>query len=706
MTLKRFLAIPLVVSIVLFVLFSDEVLDSLKYLSQSITITASLLLALAVAACLQIAGHLIRAYKMRFLLAPVKGSTVRFQFRALSIGYLFNTLLPLKLGELIRAQVIASGEKISFGFALTLIVVERSIDAALLAIVACLFVIFGIFSADASIVAVALGVLSVASLIIVTMIGKGNRRYLLMWHRISALFNDRVKQSLRFKAWTITYGLQRITSRARIVRYIVLTLASWLLYALSMLVVVQFIFKDRAIAEIASLIFEPYYGLALPAGPASLGTFSDVVNLLSGVVSTENKQTFTLIAWAVLIGPVSVLGLIFLLSKTKETLWRRLPQHSTKLALSEKLYRTANVGQELDGFLDNYFSGNNLSQIVHRLELQKDFRLLKYFKGGSDAITILALQNGKTVVKKIIPIEFEDRLKAQYEWLRRHNSDEGIVAVIGEQRGDGYYAIDLEYDDKNEMFFDFMHRSSPKESEQVLAAVWDYLGKSLYRKTKTVSDPKALRTYIDKHIYGCMDKAVAVNKDLQTASEPKRIMINGRKYDNLYRVMKRIEGDKLAMKDLSTFAQSDEVHGDVAVDNILVSSLTGKPLLIDPAPDGNVINGPVFDFGKNMQALYCGYEFLFRGDETVTLGEDGSIRFKDQRSTQYKRLCDYVRRELAPKYLSEGEQRAIIFHAAALHIRRLKHQVYQNPANVLAIYAVGVKTLNDFIAQYDKKSKR
>ena len=124
-------------------------------------------------------------------------------------------------------------------------------------------------------------------------------------------------------------------------------------------------------------------------------------------------------------------------------------------------------------------------------------------------------------------------------------------------------------------------------------------------------------------------------------------------------------------------------------------------MLIDPAPDGNIISGPVFDFGKNMQSLHCGYEFLLRDEDPVRLTGGNTIDYREHSSAQYKKLEDYVRSNLASKYLSKPEQRAIIFHAAALHIRRLKHQVYYNPTNVLKFYAVGVRTLNDFLAQYE-----
>jgi tartrate dehydratase beta subunit/fumarate hydratase class I family protein len=106
-----------------------------------------------------------------------------------------------------------------------------------------------------------------------------------------------------------------------------------------------------------------------------------------------------------------------------------------------------------------------------------------------------------------------------------------------------------------------------------------------------------------------------------------------------------------------------------------------------------------------MQSLYCGYEFLLRDGDPVYLVGD-RIEYRDHSSAQYNQLCDYVRNQLAKKHLSESEQKAIIFHAGALHIRRLKHQVYYNPTNTLKFYAVGVKTLNDFLSQYDEPIPR
>lgn len=704
MSLKKFLILPLIISIAAFLYFSDEVVSSFRIVTDTITITPSLIAVLIAATVLQMIGHVIRAYKMRFLLLPVKPSTTRFQFRALTIGYLINTLLPFRIGELIRTQVIASAERISFGLALVLIIIERSLDAAILAFIGLILLWLGLVSSTALVYVALLFIVSMTVLLVALIIASEKSQLLFWWHKFTQFFSPGITLQLRFKAWSIIYGLQRIFTRKRAVHYLGFTVASWIFYILSIGIVAQYFIGDLPLGERVATSLSPYYGISLPTGPASLGTFSDAANALSNRVQLDSntRLTFNLISWGLLVGPVALLGIAFLFIKTKETLWRRLPKGASHEAMAEKLSRTEDFSYELTHFLDNYFSGNSLSQIVHRLELRHDFRLLRYFKGGSDAITILALQGKQVVVKKIIPADLTDRLQAQYKWLRRRAKNRGIVRALREHEQLDYYAIDLEYDEHNEMFFDFMHSNSAEDSQQVMRTVWGYLSSSIYATTEIVTDKESVEQYIQTHIFGCLDKSVAVNEELMLATQPKKIKINGNNYHNLHQVMSKIVSNKRIMLELATYARSEEVHGDVAVDNILVSSKTGKPLLIDPAPDGNIINGPVFDFGKNMQSLYCGYEFLFRGNEAVSLGEDGSIRYRDNKSVQYMQLCDYVRKELAPQYLSEGEQRSILFHAGALHIRRLKHQVYQNPANVLAIYAVGVKTLNDFLAQYEK----
>lgn len=703
MTLRKLLIIPIMLSIGIIIVFSREIAHSLDVLHVRVAFDMTFFSTLVVAALLQLMGHVIRAYKMTYLLGPVKVGTTRFQFRALSIGSLCNVLLPFRLGELVRAKIIGSGERISFGLAIALVMIERALDIFILVIAGVVLFMVGIVGMKAIVYILLMLTAALAAAIGLSLIGRENTYLLHFWYKLTSVFHKTIRDSLRFKAWSVIYGLQRIFSVKRAVKYIGLSLLSWAFYLASLLLLMHYLLPEASFWGKIIRSVAPYFGISAPAGPASLGAFSEITNSIAlGVNLTDSQRIIAdLLSWGVLVIPVSVIGVILLLWKTKEPVMRHLPAGRSKQSLSDKLSRVENISPEMGNFLDNYFSGNTLARIVHRLELGKEFRLLRYFKGGSDAITVLALQDGEEVVKKIIPIDISPRLKAQYDWLQRRKGKHDIVRALREDTALDYYAIDLEYDERNEMFFEYMHHSSREEAKRVMDMVWEELFKSLYSKLTPVVDYEAVQKYIDKHIFGCMEMASSVNQELMEAAKPRKIKINGKSYLNLEGVMKKITSNSKAMKDIASFSRSDEVHGDVAIDNILVSRDTHRPLIIDPAPDGNLIVGPVFDFGKNMQSLYCGYEFIVRSDDIIHLEKDGSIQYYDRLSVPYRELGSYIRDELSARYLTEAERKAMIFHAGALHIRRLKHQVYQAPGLTLAIYAAGIRALNDFIGQYD-----
>jgi len=710
MTLRKFLLLPLIISLAVFGYYSAAVKNSIHTLSSTTHISPGLVMVCLTAAILQLIGHLIRAYKAKLLFGPTKESSTRFQFRALSIGYLFNTILPFRLGELIRARIISGAMTISFSFALVLIIFERAVDALILGVFGLIVVPALIGTAghhELMTYVIFITALALVILGLIVLLIRQNTYLLKLWFKITNWLNDSLKNSFRFKGWSIIYGLQHTFRPKLLLRYVGLSLLAWLFYAASIFSLAQYFFPGLSAAHKTVLATAPYYGVAIPAGPANLGVFSRVTNAFTDFLQIAHPRglVFDLTAWAVLVVPIAFLGLVLLFIKTKETLWQTRPKQASQASLMNKLYRSEDISTEMAGFLENYFSGNSLSRIVHKLELRDDFRLLRYFKGGSDAITILALQDGEEIVKKIIPPEFEDRLKAQYEWLDARRNLPGIVQVLSQQKTAEYYSIDLAYSPDDKMFFDFMHHNPQSRSAEVMDQTWSYMFKHVYDKPEKLSlHAKERQKYIDTHIFGCLEKAAAVNGELLQAAEPETIRINGKEYDNLFQIMDKIKHHPQAWKDIATYKETSVVHGDVAVDNILVSSKTGKVLLIDPAPDGNIINGPVFDFGKNMQSLYCGYEFMLRDEDPVYF-EDGSINYRDHSSAQYTWLCRYVRKQLAPKYLSDAEQKSMLFHAAALHVRRLKHQVYYTPANTLKFYAIGVKTLNDFLTQYQSKEE-
>lgn len=656
------------------------------------------------AIALQIGGHILRMKRTKLIIDQAAPSSGRFQFGALSVGYLFNALLPFRIGEAIRSLIIARRLRISFLYTFTSVIIERSIDVLLLGLLIITGVAFigGDLGVRIAVLALGLMMIALALLVGIILLIREDKRLLAITWRMTGWFNASITNSLRFKVWSLIYGIQKFMKNGQLLRqYALFSISSWVLYAASMLIIVMIVLKNTTTIEQFIASIAPYVVAVQAWGVQSTDANSQISLFLTGQ-SADDIVRFAILSWTVLTLPMAILGLMVLVALRSVPVKKHVSTRTG--AFSNKLQRNSDISQEFPGFLDSYFSGNQMAKILHKLETSSELRLVKYFKGGSDAITVLVLDGDDLFVKKIIPKEYKDRLKAQYDWLKNNEKMKNLVKVRGQHDMQDFYSIDLEYDPKYIPYFEYLHHSSRAQSEHVMTTVWKNLFDQLHKKAKAIEyQPENRDKFIDKHIWGCIELAAEAHTDIREVLERDTILINGVEYDNLHTIMKKIKNHKQAWGDIATYRESGVVHGDPSIDNILVSPDNGRPLIIDPAPDGNMINGPVFDMGKLLQSFYCGYEFLFRDEDPIELGADGSINYRDQRSERYLELCAFVRRDLAKEYLTGEEQRSLLFHAGTLLIRRLKHQVHSYPQNSLKMYAVGVKTLNDFLAQYDTK---
>jgi uncharacterized protein (TIRG00374 family) len=74
-------------------------------------------------------AYFLRAIRWKLLLHPVK-KTVRVSntFWSTSLGSMVNTLIPIRLGEFIRAYILGEKEETGFGPSFSSIIVERTLD--------------------------------------------------------------------------------------------------------------------------------------------------------------------------------------------------------------------------------------------------------------------------------------------------------------------------------------------------------------------------------------------------------------------------------------------------------------------------------------------------------------------------------------------------------------------------------------------------
>ena len=76
-------------------------------------------------------GMMLRTWRWKYLLSPIKKVTIRTLFPIIFIGYMGNNVFPLRIGEVIRAVVLKRRKDVSISAGLATIVVERIFDAVI-----------------------------------------------------------------------------------------------------------------------------------------------------------------------------------------------------------------------------------------------------------------------------------------------------------------------------------------------------------------------------------------------------------------------------------------------------------------------------------------------------------------------------------------------------------------------------------------------
>jgi uncharacterized protein (TIRG00374 family) len=643
------------------------------------------------ATMLHLAGHWLRAVKHRYLLEQIRPIRTVDVFKGQMVGLLFNTILPLRAGELVRAHYIGKKVSISRAAVFATIVFERWLDAAILACVG-IIILLTIHTTTPVVAYITLGLLSAVALLGFAIYTANHQKPWMLRgiHKFTALFNNHIRNRLRLIFWSGIYGLKNVLQRAGMVRYITLSLIMWLCYGLAVYVLIagllpQLPYGQQLLAPVAT-----YMGISAPSGPTYLGSFQDIFVSVSNI----NSDFVALGLWLLLVIPTSFMGLIFLLERHKKP-----AQDTTVLdVLKNKLYRDADITKEFSQFLDAYFRGDEINRILNSQELSKNFQVIKTFKGGSNALTLLAWQDEKLIVKKITLKQYEEKLRAQYLWLSTYQKLPRITKVLGEQRDNpDYYSIDIEYRDNYIPFFDVIHSSSKKESANILIEVCKYVAKHIHTPQKPLKNAKrVLNSYIESKVIGKITDAANNNVDITHLLAYETITANGRELINFHGVLERIKNHPQAMADLQEVVDCT-IQGDLTVDNVIVDPATGKFLILDPNNE-NAISDPIVDYSKMTQSLRSGYEFLYSLSSCQVV--DATVTFEERRSVQYSYLNNVLLEHLKTE-LTPGRYRALLFHEAVHYCRMLTYRTSINPRTAAAFYCIAVRLFNDFIEQYD-----
>jgi uncharacterized protein (TIRG00374 family) len=279
-----------------------------------------------------------RAYRWRFMLAPIKRVPFHRLLAATCIGFMANNVLPLRLGEFVRAYSLASQDRgVTKSASLATIFVERMVFdlvALLLIFGAALYV--SKLSLDDSMkyglnLAIAIALVGIVMVLILA-IKPGQTGRLLATYLFFA--PDRVRDVIRNIVVKFSRGLEFLSDVRSVVAVAVQTLLIWLLMGLSNIFVFwAFGFRLTLDASYVLLVVVSI-SILVPSSPGFVGVYhaGAVWSLMAYGISKEDALSCALVLHAAQYIVVTLMGFYFLkkehlsLQKLGEEATGKLPE--------------------------------------------------------------------------------------------------------------------------------------------------------------------------------------------------------------------------------------------------------------------------------------------------------------------------------------------------------------------------------------------
>lgn len=268
----------------------------------------NLLAALPALACLGLL-FLLRAYRWQRFVEPRQ--PLRAFFSATLIGFMANNLLPLRMGELVRAYALAHLTRVPVSTAFATAMLERVWDALMIAVL-----LVGTLSsfplppwlARTNLVILGMGVVSLLGGWWLVRQGAGSFSWLPP--RLATVVGHFVG------------GLSVLRSVPLIVLTALLSLAVWLAEVAYYWVLLRACGFALPLQAALMMTVLTVFGAALPAAPGFVGTFqyATVLALSFFSVSKEEALGFSIIAHLAQLVPVTIAGLIALV-RARLPLW-------------------------------------------------------------------------------------------------------------------------------------------------------------------------------------------------------------------------------------------------------------------------------------------------------------------------------------------------------------------------------------------------
>ena len=633
---------------------------------------------LIIAIVLVCLAHFIRTLRWELFVKTYEKPNTKNLLQSLSIGYFINSFIPFKAGDLVRAWISGRKMKYGRGFALATVIVDRYLDILVVGILFAIFSAFNLDSADSVwfYMFLAVGVLAVTLLVYIL---RGYVKKILK--NIAGIFNARIEIRLLRFFWSLIWSFKDIFKKISKTRLLLETLGMWILYLTSYYCFAAFLSHQGSNMNWLDVFYMLFTKNSIHVG--SLGA----ITVTQGMLNTQMIWT-----GIYLFAPIVILFVISLCLKSKND--GSVDSEESYLNLIPQLDE-----DERRNFLETYFSNERREYIESYLKINQNILIIRDYSAGSNATTMLCMNNGKNFFRKYAFGADGDKLYQQIEWLQRFKDIIPLPDIMQYQKQDTFCYYDMPYDSQAVGLFDYAH-SMPKENAwKFIKKATECLENSLYKVNQRPADKATIDEYIKSKVNKNLDKIMNA-KYLKRLMEYDEIIINGRSFHNLPYYLPYLSEEHLY--DIFKNDTYSEIHGDLTIENIICTrNADGDDdfYIIDPNT-GNVHDSSNLDYGKLLQSIHGGYEFLM-ATKNVSI-ERNRINFVFTKSEAYTYLYDMLDKYMR-EHFEEERVKSIYYHEIIHWLRLMPYKIEKNGKRVLLFYAGMLMVMYDVVNNFEEE---
>ena len=605
-------------------------------------------------------GHLVKLYRWRLFIEIYESPSISVLLKSLSVAHAINFVIPFHVGDIYR--IIYSGKHLANGikFSLSTVVIEHYIDLIVLAGICSILFVLGHNTIGTMVMFAAIAS-TIILLTIVTM--HWNHKTKIYVVEVAEIFNPRIELSILGMVWTFVSIFKQLVGAISKSLVIVSTIFMWLSYMFSywcFAEALQSVDVNIRLREVVDILFSPR-------------------SILNESIYNSDGQMYLVVSYC------SIYILIPLVLIYIASFFYDDQKNEDNSIYHHSIIPHVNANDALF-FLETFFKGNiGGAYLKGFLEVNKDVNIMADYSAGSNAVTLLCTDGTTTFFRKFAIGDDGKKLYNQVKWIKEHQRDLNLAQILTVRKEKDYCSYDMVYNESAEGLFTYMHTHTAEQTWIILHHLLVDLDVNLY-KNKGVPKSEMVSDYIEKKVTNNLKKIIG-STVLRGLLKYEKLIINGNEYHNLPYYYEQLSDSKLSV----IFRESTacDVHGDLTIENIIYQE--GSYYLIDPNPE-NILNSSDLDWGKLLQSLHGGYEFLMRIHDFSVRGNQ--IDFVFIRSMVY----DYLHQQLSQYIISRygiKVMKTTYYHEIVHWLRLIPYKLNQLGEGAVVFYAGLIMVLND-----------